>query len=164
MHFQRILLVLLLTWALTATFLAIFFAYLYLGAESKFSQTIIYVNVGINYGNGTLMWYNNTRALNKMSAYEVLLLVANVSANVGVYGVYIFEINGVIENENCSWMYAAYDRNDVQAMAIVDSWVYPAISSDKFIVRNGDIIVWVFFNWGTHWPPPLPTSTEDLRR
>ncbi len=161
----KIVIALLLIWSLTASFLAIQFYTAYNQLRESHYEKIITVTMGINYGNGTLVWYNDTEVISGCNVYLLLLLLADsVNASVGAFGVYVSGINNVNEYDSVFWLYAVYKRN-VSVFARVDDWIYPAVSCDDLTLVDGDIIVWVFFNINKFPYPnfPDPTSTENLR-
>jgi len=162
---QTVIYTILLIWALSSTFLAINFYIEYTNMQGIQRGEIINVNIGINYGNGTLVWYNDTQVFSGFTAYLALLYVAdNVNSSTGAFGAYVYGINNVTEYDSVSWLYAVYNR-DVDAFVKVGKWVYPSVSSNDFILVDGDVIVWVFFNWSKFAYPnfPDPTSTDYLR-
>ena len=165
---ELIVIGILFAWAFTASMVAMIYYseynYVYQKYVESGSQTII-VDIGINYGNGTLVWYNDTKILKGMSAYEALLLVSEtVNATTSPFGVYVKGINGVNENANDSWVYAI-NRNDsdVKAWIQVGNWYYPGVSSDRLTLKDGDAVVWLFYNWRAYFPPPDPTTTDYVR-
>ncbi|MHA1616939.1 MAG: hypothetical protein ACTSX9_06530 [Candidatus Njordarchaeales archaeon] len=161
---RRALVILLLFWALSATFFAFYFYDMATRLQRTYSHEIIYVDIGINYGNGTLIWCNNTKVLRGTSAFEALLIVADsVNATIGAYGVYVRGINGVNEYDSVAWLYAIYNR-EVPVWQRVGKWIYPSISADQLILKENDVVVWVFLNWALYGNNlPIPTSTENLR-
>ena len=154
----------LLIWALSATFLAFYMYTEYEKLRGLYSRETIYVNFGINYGNSTLIWYNSSKILKGSSVYQVLLLIAeSVNATEGASGVYVSGINGVNEYNTTYWFYAIYNRS-VPTWVQVGDWIYPSISCNNLILENGDVVVWVFFDYakfGSNFP--VPTSREHLR-
>ncbi len=161
---HNFLIIILLIWAISATILAFTYYQKYIETEKLHRGQIIYVDIGINYGNGTLIWFNSTRLLAGASAYQALLLVANnVNASEGVYGVYIHGINNVNEYDDVYWFYAIYNRS-VPTWVKVGEWIYPSIASNNLILQDKDIVVWVFFNYAKYASNfPVPTSTDYLR-
>lgn len=164
MDTRKIVTIILVFWALAATFTAAYFYSIILSMRPLTSSEVIYVDIGINYGNGTLVWINDTKVLNGSSVFQALLLVADeVNVTSGAYGIYVHGINGVNEYDSVAWLYAIYGR-EVPTWQKVDNWRYPSVSSDKLTLKNNDVIVWVFLNWEKYGSNlPLPTSTENLR-
>ena len=161
---SKIVLFLLITWALSATFISLYLYGVALDLRMKYSNEIIFVNIGINYGNGTLVWYNDTRVIKGTTVFQALLFVAErVNASTGVSGIYVKGINGVNEYDSVAWLYAIYGR-EVPTWQKVDGWRYPSVSSDKVVLENNDVVVWVFLNWAIYGNNlPVPTYTGNLR-
>lgn len=144
----QVLLVVLLLWALLATSIA---SYLYV--ENQYlSREIgviggryVKVNIGINYGNGTTTWYNDTLLPRGASALTALVSVAQVEYKSGTYGAYVTSVNGLQErmisnNEGYSWFWYHYDVNKKKLVA-------GEIAADKYKLADGDVIVWSYEHW-----------------
>ena len=165
---ELIIIGILFAWAITASMVAMIYYseynYMYQKYVEERSTTIV-VDIGINYGNGTLVWYNNTKLLKGMSVYDALLIVADtVNSTTSPFGVYVRGINGVNENANDSWIYAI-NRNDsdVNAWFAINGWYYPGASCDRLALKEGDSVVWLFYNWRAYFPPPDPTTNNNVR-
>jgi len=161
---RKLVTIFLVFWALAATFTAAYFYVIIISMRPLTSSEVIYVDIGINYGNGTLVWINNTKVLKGSSVFQTLLLVADeVNVTTGTSGIYVRGINGVNEYDSVAWLYAIYGR-EVPTWQKVDNWRYPSVSPDKLALENNDIIVWVFLNWEKYGSNlPLPTSMVNLR-
>ena len=158
----------LLAWAIATTATTVIYYGEYQNIYNQYVKMktgFIHIDYALNYGNGTIVWYNNTKFQNGTTVYTALLYIANsVNATVGAFGVYVKGINGVNENANDSWMYAI-NRNDtnVKAWVSVGSWYYPGVSASNLVLKNGDKVVWIFYNWKVYYPPPDPTTTKNVR-
>lgn len=158
----------LLAWAISMTATTVIYYnefQKYYERYTSISYEFIYVDFGINYGNGTIVWYNNTKFQNGTTVYLALLFVAEeVNSTATPFGVYVKGINGVNENINDSWMFAI-NRNDsnVKAWYKVNNWFYPGVGADSLTLKNGDKVIWVYFNWRVYYPPPDPTTTDYIR-
>ena len=163
-----IIITILLAWAIGATTTTVIyyneFQKYYEKYQNLTQKTIMRVSFGINYGNGTLVWYNDTPVINGSTVYEALLLIADVNATTTPFGVYVRGINGVNDDPTHAWLYAI-NRNDssVNAWFSVNGWYYPGVGADSLTLKNGDIVVWIFLNWVEHYPPPDPTTRENVR-
>ena len=162
---ERIIISILLIWALSASFLTITLFYEVSRLRSIYKGEVITVDVGINYGNSTIVWYNDTRILAGSSAYQALLIVAeNVNASVGAMGVFVHGINSVNEYDSVYWFYAVYNKTVQSIWVKVDNWIYPGVSCNNLILDDGDIVVWIFFNYAKYANNfPIPTTTDYVR-
>ena len=71
-------------WALTASFLAGYYWLQHSDIRNRIGGAMIYVNVGIDYGNNTRTWHNDTKAITGATLFDVTKQVANVTYNVGM--------------------------------------------------------------------------------
>ncbi|MEZ0346746.1 MAG: DUF4430 domain-containing protein [Infirmifilum sp.] len=145
---QQLVLVILLIWALIASAAA---SYLYLENEylnreiSAIGTKYVKVNIGINYGNGTIAWYNQTLLPKGATALTALLTVARVEYKIGTWGAYVTSVNGVAEkilsnNEGYSWMWYRYASDKGKL-------VQGEVAADKYKLTEGETIVWSYEHW-----------------
>ncbi len=160
---ERVLMVVLLVWAVSASSLA---AYNYLRAERLASDIsslsaalgaaeselrdlrarVVIVNVGIDYGNGTVRWFNSTPLPKGATVLKALLLVANrVEYTYGSWGAYVASIDGVAEkkiapNEGYSWLWYIYDREK-------GAWILGPVASDQYELPDGSTVKWIYEHW-----------------
>ncbi len=114
------------------------------------------VNILIDYGNGTRVWYNSTLVPIGWSLYNATLKIAKVKATYfPQYDAYFVDsINGVGENkppEKASWywMIWLWDKENL-------AWKLSEVSSDKYLLKKDDIVAWVFQDTSI-WPPKPPS-------
>jgi len=127
----------------------------------EYEQMLINVNILVNYGNGTLKWYNNTKLLAGSTAFDAIRYIANVNSTVGAYGVFITAINGVSQNSTHGWVFAIYGRVEKEwgMSSKVEDWYFPGVSADKVVLKDGDILAFLFYSFAKKgWPPPKPTT------
>ncbi|MEM0087480.1 MAG: DUF4430 domain-containing protein [Thermofilum sp.] len=148
---EKLVVAALLVWAVAATSAA---AYLYLEnarleRELEASRTLlgnaVVVNLGIDYGNGTVVWYNGTLLPRGATVFSALLSVASVEYQVSPMGVYVTSVNGVAErilskNEGYSWLWYYFDASKGQL-------VMGPVAADKYKLSSGDVIVWRYEHW-----------------
>ncbi|MHA1754476.1 MAG: DUF4430 domain-containing protein [Candidatus Odinarchaeia archaeon] len=104
----------------------------YRNAYESYATNSVFINIGINYGNGTISWYNNTLAPKNTTALSATILVAIVNYTIHpVYGAYVTGINGVEGDSNHYW--AFYINGE-----------YASVGASSYIVLNGDTITWVY--------------------
>ncbi len=142
---ERVLLIILLVWAILATSFA---ADQYMknikcmGILSSINSKTISVNLLIDYGNGTRKWFNNTITNRNSTLFSLLLSVAKVNYTTGKYGVFIRSLNGVANKVTGSssgrfWMWYYYDKKNKK-------WVSGPVAVDKWPLKNGDILKMVY--------------------
>jgi len=141
------LLVVLLGWAVLASSFA---ASLYMEnlslkkRVSAIESETIFVDIGVDYGNGTVTWFNNTILPKGSTALSALVSIARVEYRIGDYGAYVLSVNGIWErkisnNEGFSWMWYYYDPEEGLKMG--------PVAADKYVLSDGDIIVWRYEHW-----------------
>ena len=67
----------------------------YYNFYNQVTSSNIIVNFGIDYGNGTIEWHNNTVVPKGFSAFNLTVMLADVNYTVYSFGIYIESINGV---------------------------------------------------------------------
>jgi len=143
-----ILLIVLLIWAVVATTLAAYFYNEYTTMERLYKSLkgkVVVINIGIDYGNGTLQWFNGTVLPVGSTVLSALISVSRVEYVYGPYGAYVVSINGVREkivskSEGHSWIWYLYN-------ATTGKLEYGPVAADKYILSSGQIIVWKYTHW-----------------
>ncbi|MHA1238349.1 MAG: DUF4430 domain-containing protein [Candidatus Odinarchaeia archaeon] len=94
----------------------------------------IIVNIGINYGNGTVEWFNNTVVPKEFTAFNLTTIVANVEYTVYSFGIYVESINGVEGgwSDGTHTFYWIWYLNGEQA----------SVGCDAYQLVYGDTIEW----------------------
>lgn len=112
---------------------------LYNEALSKFSKYIL-VNILINYGNGTASWYNNTAVAIGSNLLQATKIIAKVEYTEYSFGVFVTSINNVAGNKTHAWLW--YIWNSTKR-----NWDLGPTGADGYILKNGDIISWIYTKW-----------------
>ena len=148
---EMLLVLLLIAWAVVATSAA---SLLYiengslrreLEAREKLLGNLVLVNLGIDYGNGTVVWYNDTLLPRGATPLSALVAVATVEYKVSGMGAYITSVNGVEEkilskSEGYSWLWYIFDRERGQL-------VLGPVAADRYKLASGDVILWRYEHW-----------------
>lgn len=145
MRAVNILLILLLAWAVVATGLASYFYVAYTSVSSELAtvaEKTISVNLLIDYGNGTAVWYNGTILPRGATLLTALLSVAKVNYTIGAYGAFIQSINGVSNKaisskEGLFWMWYRFN-------AEAGGWEIGPVAADSYRLRDGEIVKWSY--------------------
>lgn len=144
----KILVVVVLLWAVVATSLAVelYQENLYLRRSlESLNESTITVSIGFDYGNGTVVWHNGTLVPRGASLLSATVLLANVDYKTGKFGAYVVSINGVGEklvskSEGFSWMWYVYDPEKRKLVA-------GPVAADKYVLKGGDIVLWRYEHW-----------------
>jgi hypothetical protein len=101
---------------------------------SALDKYTIKVNIKVDYGNGTIIWYNNTR----VSLGESLLNATETTAALAVshssMGSFVTSINGVGDDPNAWWLWWYNDGG----------WIQGPVGADQWILHDGDEVAWVY--------------------
>ncbi|MDD1766873.1 MAG: hypothetical protein LUQ00_03050 [Candidatus Methanomethyliaceae archaeon] len=96
--------------------------------------TIIRANLAINYGNGTVVWFNNTLIPYDYTLLNLTQKVATVNYTISGTDVFVNSINDVQGGTGGKWW--VYDVWNGTAWDIV--W----ISCNKLVIHYNDIVMW----------------------
>jgi len=153
-------------WAIAASLLACYFWYsyelyrgLYERAMGQLERLTVFVNILIDYGNGTRTWFNNTRVSAGSTVFDATCMVAEVEymayegpdwvgyPNNTAY--LVVSINGLRNNQTHAWFWWFWDARA--------GWVLAPYGSNHVnaTVVDGGTYAWAFRSFAT-WPPPPP--------
>lgn len=96
-----------------------------------FSATI---DLMIDYGNGTVTWYNDTRIIPGESLLSVTNKIAQVEYTESEFGAFINSINGVEGGMESFWIWNYYEG----------SWKMGLTGAEKKYLHEGDIVSWEY--------------------
>jgi len=100
----------------------------------------IFVNILIDYGNGTKDWYNNTRVPLGSTLLNATQEVAEVDYVVFSFGVLVTEINGKSGSQNSGWVWYIWNSTSTE-------WEMKMIGADAFVLHHEDIVKWLYIKW-----------------
>jgi hypothetical protein len=121
-----------LCWALSASFTATYYYYEYGDLSSKVKGIIITANLGIDYGNGTRRWFNETRIKAGSTLLDLTELVASVNYSESSSGAFMNSINGV-SGSSKYWFWWMYSSS---------TWTLGPVGCDKYIVGDNETLFW----------------------
>ena len=106
-------------------------------------EKIVVVDILIDYGNGTRVWYNDTEVLAGSTLLEATMKVARVEGETTKYGFYVKAINGVWERkisskEGYAWMWYYWEDGE---------WVMGPTACDAQEVVDGGVYMWRYEHW-----------------
>lgn len=137
---------LLACWSLTASFLAGYYWLQYTDILDRIGGVVVYVSIGIDYGNGTRKWHNDTKALTGATLFDMTKQVANVTYQVdAVFGTEIVSIDGVKKGDPYGWTYWVLNSTS-------QTWSIVWDNADKYKVANKETFMWYYQN--AFNPPP----------
>jgi hypothetical protein len=104
--------------------------------QSVVNNVAVKVNIGINYGNGTTAWYNDTYISNGWSLFNATMSITTVNYTVDpVLGIWVKGINGVFENATAAqyWLWYTWSSGN---------WTLGPVGADAYLLKNGETIKW----------------------
>jgi hypothetical protein len=133
------------SWAIMASFVAGYYWLRYTDIENRIGGVLIYVNVGVDYGNGTRITYNDTKTLTGATLFDVTKQVSNVTYQTAAWGTEILSINGVTKSGSFGWTYWVWNSTG-------RSWSIVWEGADQYRVASGETLMWYYQNGFN--PPP----------
>jgi hypothetical protein len=103
----------------------------------EYEKVTIRVNICLNYGNGTVKWYNNTLVPLGYDLLSATKLIAMVNSTYWEsYQSYSVDaINGVWNNQTHYWMWLKWNTE-------TNEWEYPLVSADQHLLSKGETVMW----------------------
>ena len=138
----------LLVWGLLASLTAGYYYYLYNDLFNKTQRTIVHVNIGINYGNGTpTRWFNGTRVRAGDTLLNATMLVVKMKYKVWPgLGAFVDSIDNVSNSGSFYWLWWVYTAY---------GWSQGQVASDRYVVDDNETYYW-YYEDTSKWPPPSP--------
>ncbi len=133
-------------WALGASLFAGYYWLQYNSLSGQVSGLRITVNIGVDYGNGTRTYFNNTKAWTGETVLAVTDRVATVKTASSSFGIYVTSINGKAASGNYGWTYWPWNSTG-------NSWDFAPVGANVYqIVTDGSTFLWYYQN--SFNPPP----------
>lgn len=134
-----------LCWAIATSLVSAYYYYQYSDLvarlekaerEAQSEYTAVGINLGIDYGNGTRVWYNGTEGL---TLYDAMLEAGWKidGESYGVMGMYIKAINGLEQSTSESKYWGWWSWTDY-------GWSHGGSACDKYVVSPGETILWYY--------------------
>lgn len=131
-----------LCWAIASSLVSLYYYYQYsdlimrLERSSESGLTAVGINLGVDYGNGTRVWYNGTKGV---TLYDAMVNAGwkIASESYGVMGLYIKSINGVEESSSNMRYWGWWSWTDF-------GWYHGQAACDKYVVSSGETILWYY--------------------
>jgi len=95
------------------------------------------VKMKIDYGNGTVKWFNSTRFPMNATLLTASKIDLAVKYSVTNLGAYVTSINGVEGDSHHYWAWSYFDRGS-------GTWVLGPVGSDSWVLHDGDSVAWTY--------------------
>lgn len=92
------------------------------------------VDIMVDYGNGTIRWYNDTRIQTGSSVLDATVIVCDAEYQTSDFGSFVTSVNGLVPDSEHFWMWSTYG----------DGWEPGMVGADQFDVHDGDMIRWTY--------------------
>ena len=100
-------------------------------------RTHMLINILIDYGNGTKIWYNETEVPIGSSLLDATGNVARVDYQLFQYGAFVTAINGRGGDPGYYWMWYFWNSTSRK-------WEMGPVAADAYILHHGDAVSWVY--------------------
>ena len=112
---------------------------------------VVETNTLINYGNGTVTWYNMTNVPATWNFYQLTFYLANGNVDAQCYGLpynehYVTAINNVSNQRPFYWTVWIYCQSQ-------NAWSTSPVGVDLIRLSNGQTLAW---SYEVPYQPPLP--------
>jgi hypothetical protein len=121
------------------TFLAGYYWLKYSDVQNRVGGGLMSVSLGVDYGNETREWYNNTSAFGGETLFDVTKQVVNVTYDVSSFGTMIKAINNVTIQGSYGWTYWVLNST-------TQSWSMVFEGVDAHMVANEEVYMWYYTN------------------
>ena len=105
--------------------------------ELKKYEPYMFVNVLLDYGNGTSEWHNGTLVSKGADILNATIRIAQVQYSMGQWGAWMSSINGAGGDDNTFWIYNVWNSTSL-------SWEMGQVAADAYILREGEIFAWIY--------------------
>lgn len=148
---------LLLVWAVASTTVSSYYYMEYTkyqrlsqDLKQKLGEVSISVNVAIDYGNGTRVWFNGTALPIGATVFNATAKVADPQPDPQYGESFIIAINDVKQsvNENKYWIWWVWDEAQ-------HKWTPGPVANNTYVLSDGQNVAWYLENTSS-WPPPSP--------
>ncbi len=124
----------LLVWASVASLVGAYYYSTYNDILQK-TGAPIHVSLGMDYGNGTIQWYNQTEARTGDTLLKATLEVAQVYYETSAYGAFVKAINRVNQPATKSWIWWKWTPK---------GWESGQVGCDAYLLGDNDTLYWYF--------------------
>ena len=109
----------------------------------ELNDVSVKVDIAVDFGNETRIWYNNTVVQLGCSVFNATFLALKGNLAYQVYhsptlsGIFVTAIHGVASSSSAYWLWYIFDAQK-------RNWTEPAVGADQLFVINDGIYSWVY--------------------
>ena len=97
----------------------------------------ITINMRIDYGDGDVVWLNDTKLPLDVNLLKALELLADIEYTTGEYGAFVTKVDGVGDDPTKFWLWYWYDTD-------AESWDLGPSAADALMLHDGDVVSWEY--------------------
>jgi hypothetical protein len=97
----------------------------------------ININMMIDYGDGNIVWLNDTRVPLDINLLKALELLAEIEYSTSEYGAFVTKVDGIGDDPTKFWLWFWYDTE-------AESWDYGPSAADFWVLHDGDVVAWEY--------------------
>ncbi len=129
---------------IAASALALNYNYKYTTLEEDY-QTVLgeledftaLVDIMVDYGNGTIVWFNDTRIQTGENLLQATGLVCDIEYQTSDFGSFITSVNGLEQDATHFWIWNLYE----------DEWTMGPVGADQYSLHDGDVVGWTYTSY-----------------
>jgi hypothetical protein len=97
----------------------------------------IRINMKIDYGDGDVVWHNDTRVPLDVNLLRALELLAEIEFSTSEFGAFVTKVDGVGDDSTKYWLWFYFDTEG-------ESWAYGPSAADFWVLHDGDVVAWEY--------------------
>jgi len=105
--------------------------------SSDLAGLTMHVSMRLEFGNGTVRWFNGTRVPLNSTILTATKLTVPTEYSVSDLGAFVTAISGVSGGTHHYWGWSYYD-------AKAKSWAMGPVGSNAWVLHNGDLFAWTY--------------------
>ncbi|KYH40133.1 MAG: hypothetical protein AYL31_007420 [Candidatus Bathyarchaeota archaeon B26-1] len=129
-----------------ASYAAIYYYNEYLKYQALYEETLeelkrysdyMFINILIDYGNGTKEWHNGTLVSRGATLFDATRIIAELNYTKYSFGIFITSINGVGGDLGYYWVWYTWNSTSGE-------WEFGPVGCDSYILSEGETLSWVY--------------------
>lgn len=103
--------------------------------SGELSDYTLQVDLMIDYGNGTVEWYNDTRIQAGANLWDLTLETCDVEYEQYDFGPFITSINDIASDDSHYWSWYNVEDGD---------WAMGMVGADQYNLHDGYVVGWIY--------------------
>lgn len=103
--------------------------------NDELSDYTIQVDLMIDYGNGTIEWFNGTRIQTGANLWDLTEETCSIESTQYEFGAFITAINGLDADDAHYWSWSEYTT---------EGWSMGMVGADQYNLHDGYIVAWIY--------------------